>query len=250
MAARMFRGWLILLACAVGSVLHAAAANSQVIQGMLVDDASEAPIEAATIVLLVDDSVAIDNAATDTAGFFRVSAEDAGDYRLIARRIGYPATISHPLRLSPGDTLRVEFRIAAGAVLLDPVVVTGRRRAPPPDIRDFYARADQAIFGTFITRDEIERANAVRASDLLRRIPGMHVGPLQWGSATATMRGCTPTIIIDGVVANYERSIDNLVTPMDLEGIEVYRASSQVPAQYGGMRIRCGAIMLWTRRGF
>ena len=135
-------------------------------------------------------------------------------------------------------------------MLLDPVVVTGRRRPPPPDIRAFYARADQAIFGTFITRDEIERANAIRASDLLRRIPGMQVGPLQWGSATATMRGCTPTIIIDGVVANYERSIDNLVTPMDLEGIEVYRASSQVPAQYGGMRIRCGAIMLWTRRGF
>lgn len=250
MAARKSRGWFVSLLCIAGMAIHAAPASCQVIQGVLVDDASDAPIDAAVIVLLAEDSLAIDNAATDTAGFFRVAAEDAGAYRLIARRIGYPATISHPLRLSTGDTLRVEFRIAAGAVLLDPVVVTGRRRPPPPDIRAFYARADQAIFGTFITREEIERANAIRASDLLRRIPGMHVGPLQWGSATATMRGCTPTIIIDGVVANYERSIDNLVTPMDLEGIEVYRASSQVPAQYGGMRIRCGAIMLWTRRGF
>lgn len=248
--ARTHSGWLFAITCAAGLICSPDVAISQVIQGILVDDRDDVPIEAATVVLLAEDSLAIDTAATDTAGFFRVSAENGGQYRLIARRIGYPATISNPLRISPGDTLRVEFRIAAGAVLLDPVLVTGRRRAPPPDIRDFYARADQAIFGTFITREEIERANVIRASDLLRRIPGMQVGPLQWGSATATMRGCTPTIIIDGVAANFERSIDNLVTPMDLEGIEVYRASSQVPVQYGGMRIRCGAIMLWTRRGF
>lgn len=242
--------WLLRLPAALVMVAAASVPlSAQVFQGRVVDAGTRDPIDGATVVLVARDSVTLDAASTDSVGQFSVAAEEEGSYRLIARRIGYPATISHPLEVSEGDTLRVEFRISAGAVLLDPVVVTGRRRRPPPDIAAFYARAERAIFGTFLTRDQIERANAMRASDLLRRVPGVQVGPMRYGAAVATMRGCLPTIIVDGVIANFETSIDNLVSPRDLEGLEVYRASSQVPVEYGGLRVQCGAIMIWTRRG-
>jgi hypothetical protein len=128
-------------------------------------------------------------------------------------------------------------------------VVTARRRPPPPDIRDFYRRAENPIFGTFMTRAEIEQYHAVRVSDLLRRIPGVQVVPVRYGVTGVRIRGCSPAIIIDGVLARFEPSIDNLVVPMELEGLEVYRSASHVPVQYGGLRVPCGAIMAWTRRG-
>lgn len=238
-----------LLAALAAGAVAATPLHAQVFQGTVVDAGSREPVGTATVELVAGDSLSIDSAITDSIGRFIVDAGEEGSYRLIARRIGYPATISHALRVGDGDTLRVEFRISAEAVVLDPVVVTARVRPPPADIAAFYARAERAIFGSFLTRAEIEQAHAMRASDLLRRMPGIQVGPLQYGAAVATMRGCMPTIIVDGVIANYETSIDNLVSPRDLEGLEVYRAASQVPVQYGGLRIRCGAIMIWTRRG-
>ena len=227
----------------------AATANGQVFQGQLVDEATEDPVADAVVAMIATDSTSVDAVATDSAGAFELVSSEPGEFRLLARRIGYPATISAPLRLRTGDTLRVEFRISAGAVLLDPVVVTGRRRPPPPDIVAFYDRAERSINGTFITRQEIEDSHVMRASDLLRRIPGVQLGPMRYGSSAVQIRGCTPMIIVDGVHARFENSIDNLVTPMELEGLEVYRSAAQVPVQYGGLRSTCGAILIWTRRG-
>ena len=222
---------------------------AQVVRGHLVDSETKSPIPAATIMLLGPDSGTVDTAATDTAGYFSVESMDGGRFRLIARGIGYPPTTSDDLRMAKGDTLQVEFRISAAAVLLDPVVVTSRRRRPPPDIEDFYRRAESAIFGDFMTRAEIEEAHALRVSDLLRQIPGVQVLPVRYGVTGVRIRGCAPMLIVDGVQARYEPSIDNLVAPMELEGLEVYRSPSHVPVQYGGLRSNCGAIMVWTRRG-
>lgn len=224
-------------------------ATGQVIHGHVLDADTREPVDAADVVMLAEDSVTADAATTDSAGYFSVSAAEAGQYRLLARRIGYPATISGRLGLNSGDTLRVEFRVSAGAVLLEPVEVMGRRRPPPPDIVDFYDRAERAIFGTFITREEIEGSGVLRASDLLRRVPGVQVAPARYGSSAVTIRGCNPLLIVDGVLARYERSIDNLVAPLELEGLEIYRSPTHVPVQYGGLRGTCGAVLIWTRRG-
>ncbi|MDP9347783.1 MAG: Plug domain-containing protein, partial [Gemmatimonadota bacterium] len=66
------------------------------------------------------------------------------------------------------------------------------------------------------------------------------------------LRGsCAPRVYLDGIRAFHDGNmiIDNLVSPMDLEGIEVYRSSAEVPVQYGGMDAGCGAILIWSRRG-
>ncbi|HEX6924909.1 MAG TPA: TonB-dependent receptor [Longimicrobiaceae bacterium] len=249
MSPRKRIGWMAgvvgaVMALAAGPELHA-----QVITGQLVDASTRDPVVAASIVLVAADTLAVDEATTDSLGQFTVGAEDRGEFRLLAQRFGYPETISTPLRLAVGDTLRVEFRISAAAVLLDPVVVQGRRRRPPPDIVAFYDRAERSISGIFLTREQIEAAHAMRASDLLRTVPGVQVGPTQFGQAPITIRGCVPLFIVDGVIARFERSIDNLVTPLDLEGLEIYRSPSQVPVEYGGLRSNCGAILIWTRRG-
>jgi hypothetical protein len=239
----------------VGLVLVAAVrpAAGQVLQGHLLDEATDAPIPGASMALLEEDSARVVAATvTDSAGYFRVEGgEDGGAFRLRAQRIGYPLTVSTPLNVRAGDTIQVEFRISAGAVLLDPVVVTSRRRRPPPMIREFYQRAERSIFGTFITRAEVERIHPIRITDLLRRVPGLQFVPLRFGGSTAIrMRGgCSPLIVIDGMQLRDVHSIDDLVQPLELEGMEVYRSFAEVPVEYGGLRIPCGAILIWTRRG-
>ncbi len=48
-----------------------------------------------------------------------------------------------------------------------------------------------------------------------------------------------------------EPSLDDVVNPETVEGIEVYRTAAQVPAEFGGSGIftRCGVLVIWTRRG-
>lgn len=225
--------------------------GAQVLHGVLLDATSDGPVTGARVGLVDNDSIMLRITTTDSLGYFLLEGPATGAYRLRAERIGYPTTISVPLNVSAGDTIEVEFRIAAGAVLLDPVVVTARRRPPPPMIRDFYRRAERSISGTFITRADVERAHPFRTSDLLRRIPGLQIIPLRLGGGSAVLMrgGCSPLVVIDGVRLRDVRSIDFLVQPLELEGLEVYRSAAQVPVEYGGLQTGCGAIMIWTRHG-
>jgi hypothetical protein len=46
-------------------------------------------------------------------------------------------------------------------------------------------------------------------------------------------------------------TLDDLVRVDMLEGVEVYRGPSELPAELYGTNFRgaCGAVALWTRRG-
>ena len=106
-------------------------------------------------------------------------------------------------------------------------------------------------------RLEIEKYPTIRTSDAFRRIAGARVvyGPrgqeyvvLRGGlSSTLSSSMCLPKVYLDGVQV---RQFDwREITPMDIEGIEVFRSSAEVPMQWGGSDATCGVILVWTRRG-
>ena len=41
----------------------------------------------------------------------------------------------------------------------------------------------------------------------------------------------------------------NLVHPMSVLAVEVYRGPGEIPGEYLGFGARCGVILIWTRRG-
>ena len=43
--------------------------------------------------------------------------------------------------------------------------------------------------------------------------------------------------------------IDEVISPGSVEGIEVYRGLSTVPAEFLNPDAECGVIAIWTRRG-
>lgn len=220
---------------------------AQIVSGTLVETGSATPLRGGTVSLLDDDSVRVAESRTDSLGAFTLIIPGAGKFRLRAEHAGYLAATSPVLSLGSLDTLQVEFSLARDVVVLEPLVVKARSRRLTAAARRFYDRASNNTGGTFITREEIERSHPLRTTDLFRSIPGVQTTPMLGGSNVTVRGGCRPTVFLDGTRVNGYRSIDDLVQPMNLEGVEVYRAAHQAPVEYGGLQAGCAVVLLWTR---
>jgi hypothetical protein len=232
--------------------MAASALSGQTLQGRLLDSGTGRPLPGATMTLLDEDGARLAATQTDSAGSFGLSAARAGAFQLRAERLGYRTATAPAMELGAGDTLRVEFRLSAEAVLLSPVVVTGQPRRLTGALGDFRERAERRAWGSFVTREEIGRRNPVHTTNLLRTVAGVRLVPTRSGRHAVLLRGgCPARVYLDGIrVRLAGTTIDDLVRPQELEGIEVYGSEAGVPAQYGGLGGGgCGAVLLWTRRG-
>jgi hypothetical protein len=235
----------------LAGLIIAAPVTGQTISGKLLDGSTRQPIASGSLALLKEDSTVATSAATDTAGNFVLRAPAAGSYHLRAERMGYRTAMTPPLELEDKDTLRVEFRLSVEAVELNPITVTGYSRRPPGPLGGFYDRARRGGFGRFITREQIERQHPSQTTDLLRTVAGIQLTPARFGGRyNVRMRGgCAPRVYLDGIpIRMAGTTIDDLVQPSELEGIEIYRSSAEVPGEFSSLS-SCGAIALWTRRG-
>jgi Carboxypeptidase regulatory-like domain/TonB-dependent Receptor Plug Domain len=237
-------------------LLAAAPAAAQTVHGRVIERGSDQPITAATVELRVGDMVRA-RTETDPDGQFDIEIPGAGDYRLSAARVGYVPLLSEQLRVGSLDSLDVLFHMTSDAVMLQPVEVTAGKRFTAPQIESFYERATARRQGRFMTREQISGMRAVRTSDVLRRVAGISVRPTRRGQTSLRGRGgCEPLVFIDGMQVNMyggtinAYSVDDLVRPDDLEGVEVYSGAS-VPIQFvrdGPVNTNCGAILLWTKQ--
>jgi hypothetical protein len=225
------------------------AGYGQTIQGTLVDAQAREAVPAATVELLDSDSVSLASVVTNDQGEFRIAVPGPGAYHLRASRVGFATTISPAMELSDDDTVEIEFRVPIDAVALAPIDVIAYSRRPTGPLGGFYERMDRAAFGTFIDRERIERSPATFASDLLLTVPGVQVYRAGFGQTVLVMRGtCIPQLYLDGVPIR-GASIDDLVHPTRIEGIEIYRGPAGAPIEFAGGAGSCGVVAVWTRRG-
>ena len=64
-------------------------------------------------------------------------------------------------------------------------------------------------------------------------------------SRTSMGRRCPIQYYVDGV-ATTGLNIDD-VLPRDVEGLEIYRGSSEIPPSFNRGTALCGVIVIWTR---
>ncbi|MGI8617912.1 MAG: carboxypeptidase regulatory-like domain-containing protein [Gemmatimonadaceae bacterium] len=108
--------------------------------------------------------------------------------------------------------------------------------------------------GKYLTRDDIARRQPIVLSDLLRMVPGVRVEPASMGGTLVTMRGmfagrCAPAVYLDG---HHMRGfgaddIDDLASPDEVAGIEIYTPGT-VPPQFEPGMSGCGSIVIWTQQ--
>jgi hypothetical protein len=166
--------------------------------------------------------------------------------------MGYESLESADVTIAARDSVSLTFRMMSTAVALAPVEAKSTPRQPPARLAGFYNRSQRRRQGHFITRDIIDQARASRTTDLLRRVPGLAFRQTRKGGYALRGRGdCEPQVYLDGMDVSMfgtATTVDDLVRPEDLEGVEVY-GSSTIPVEFvrNHPGDECGAVMLWTR---
>jgi hypothetical protein len=249
--------------------------GAQTVSGRVVSGSPPAPVGGAFVLLVDSLGVVTQAALSDSEGSYVLVAPSMGLYTVRVQRGSYATTNSGPVRLSDGEAIRVDMHLPRPALLLPPVTITAPARAHPTGVlAGFYERMEKG-WGYFITREEIEKRGARRISDLLHGIPDVrvirrselestvrvgtelsriNVGPLSLGTDGApqivvdTPFRCSPILWVDGSKFGRADEVLDQVGPTDIEGIEFYRRSSEVPPEFGGIYARCGVLLIWTRR--
>lgn len=234
-------------------LLVPAAAWSQTVVGVVVEDGTDAPIADAVVTLLTRDSRVAALAATDSTGAFLLKPPRGGVYTIRLTHPAYAALESNPLIVQHQESIQVEVRMGQAAIVLEPLRVVARADSR---VARFRERAERSGFGRFLTRDQIEARAGGSVTDLLWALPEIEIvrarpgitGPS--GNAIlvrGALRRCVPTVYIDGVRAPAD-AIDDFLSPELLEGVEVYRGSAGVPAELASWD-SCGVVAFWTRPG-
>lgn len=207
------------------------------VTGVVVDREDGQPLRGANVVL--DGRW---HAVTTERGRFEFMGVLPGIYELGVYRIGFQV-VADTFRIEAGLNTDLRVLMDREAVELDPVVV--RTRKIMGKMQPFYERRSGGL-GRYITREDIEDWQPTLITEMLGMQAGVTRVPRGNNSYDIRMRGCRPALWIDNAyVRGDDLPFDHILTPNDVEGIEVYSAS-EIPAQYnrGG---RCGAVIVWTR---
>lgn len=261
---------------------HAGAAQTcarlNTIVGKLVDAETGAPVVGARVDI-VDRNC---NTAgprpvhSDSSGAFRIQFR-FDDARIEITAPGYQRSNDRSVRFRPGFStevmaifMRPETKGREPVYKLEglEVVTSPARRSPV--LEAFDARVASGR-GWYFTRSDIEARKPARVSDLLTSIPGITLvsrGPgnqreVVFGRHASQFNACSAQIFLNGQLVNKPAprstrgrassqptmTIDDVVAPGDLEGIEVYYGLSTIPPEFLNEEARCGVVALWTRRG-
>jgi hypothetical protein len=225
--------------------------------GRVADERTGEPIAGARVTLLNEYGRRVGSLSAGDDGEFEFFIKRHGRHYLHASRIGYRENTSPGLRIGEHSLLRVELRLDPDAVLLAPLEVVARAQSRTSPVLASYEARLRAGIGTFVTRQEIERLRPSRLTDVLATLPGVHLESAGGAGHSRTVHisravNCAAQVFVDGFLMNRlpgTVSVDDLVAPGAIEGIELYRGTATIPAEFLTPQARCGVVAIWTRRG-
>ncbi|MGE3618095.1 MAG: carboxypeptidase regulatory-like domain-containing protein, partial [Gemmatimonadales bacterium] len=192
-------------------------------------------------------------AQSDTAGRFTMAGLPLGGQIVQVRKVGYKPQY-FVIRLAGGQEWDGRVAIEKLPQTLGEIVVVGKWGKPAQYANtskydDFYRRRANGQ-GRFMTREEIDKQAAGKISDLLKAVPGIRVAFTAPGQtediAFLTCPGYNVSVWIDGQKMTGDvTEILPLITPSDVETMEVYQRQSAIPPEFRDNS--CAAIVLWTR---
>lgn len=248
-------------AVVVDLAIPSSAGRSGRLEGRVLDATSRAPVAHAMV------EVAGGRRRTFTAsdGMFSFPFLEPGDVRFRVTMLGY-ADAEDEVPVAGGQVVEVEVTLEVQAIALEPITVTAVRQALPP--LPGMAELEERImsgWGQFILEDQIRLRSPTRVTDLLYET-GVQVGS-NGRSIIMRRSGCAPSVYIDDVKvtrcprgghvfyggtcnpAGEAAEAVNMLDPILIHAIEVYRGPGETPGQYLDSDARCGVILIWTRRG-
>ncbi|MCY3601222.1 MAG: carboxypeptidase regulatory-like domain-containing protein [Gemmatimonadetes bacterium] len=212
--------------------------------GQVLDARTRQPVVAAEV--FVPDRA--ERVESNRRGRFVLSALPVGEHELSVRHIGY-APLTYAVMVRQGLTTEAEIALSADPVELAPLVATVERPRRL-EIKGFYERkywGELTGLGTFITEEDIERWRPLRVSHLVSMlVPSVAPGLKNRRRFSGAGLTCPMAVYLDGIRLR-QGELDQFVKPLEVGGIEVYKGLASLPAEFGGFRNRCGAVVVWTK---
>jgi len=177
---------------------------------------------------------------TEETGTFRLGGLPSGTQTVEVRAIGFePKRVA--VDLTREHLTTVDVVLDRPVQTLGAVTIYGKGNSAMAE----FQRRLKAGWGHILTPADIARRNAFQASDLFLMIPGVRVARGRGFSNTILVRGCRPTVYLNGMRMDDDAAsdIDMLVTPSELTAVEVYTAANR-PAEFFGNN--CGSVVLWA----
>ena len=221
------------------------------IVGVVTDQVSGEPIPEVVV-----NAPAVGRASTTAAdGRFVLPDLVPGRHELVFSHLGYQRR-AETIEVQAGHATKVQVDLTVDAIELDPIEVAVDRRDRNLERAGFYQREEDG-WGHFVDRGDIENWNPIDLTDALIRFPGVAIvagarSPMDRRLRFRRGRGvCAPRVYLDGVMLTGRRafSVDDIVNPMSVAGVEMYRGVAGIPAQYSGLGTDCGVVLIWLRRG-
>ena len=273
-----------------------------VVRGVLRDAQTNRPIAGANVELLDSIGVVIDAEISDSDGVFRLGTEDIGRHQVRATMIGYGVVSTEVLYVQRmTEVVDVVLRMGPEPVALAPLEVVARRSGGLLRGRDSYAVHQSMGNGRFMDPAYIAAKKPRRTSDIFLAEEGLmpfsmpdgnlgFVASRGWRCIRTVVNGlsggATPSlpVVKSGrtayrVVEQMARdlttpdrtglrmpgpSLDHIIRPEDIAGIEFFREFNEVPPEWrhftwqgsawtarprGGLTTgidACGLLIIWT----
>lgn len=266
----------------LATILFPSDGNAQTLMGRVLDEGTGDPIPGAYLELIGIDGKALRSRLADDEGGFAFPDLIPGAYRIIGERLGYRETVSGFVDLGLEEVVELEFRMAAEAIVMDPITVVASPRPwyehlKAPALWDYYERSEYLKTigrGRFLGPEELRNLSGMPVTMAVGTVPGMQaVQSDNSGSRFHLLgrRGCDALFFLNGMPvrlrpppsradtadvdfvpgpAPLDWFIDDFVSLSDVEAIEVYRGPSELPGEFHGFagNANCGAVVVWTRR--
>lgn len=222
------------------------------VAGVVTDQVSGEPIVEAVVNVAAQGRVA----TTNTTGRFTLPELMPGRYEVTFSHLGYQQRVDS-VNVEIGRVSVVDVALSVEAIELDPIEVTVERQDVTLQGVGFYER-ERDGFGDFLDREEIERWATMDLSSALMRFPGVRIvsDPGMPSRRFVMFRragdSCYPAVYVDDVMMHRggddPAGIDDLVDPIAVAGVEVYRGQAGLPPQYWGLNSSCGVVLIWIRK--
>jgi hypothetical protein len=221
---------------------------------------------------------------TAANGLFRIDSLEPGDHLITARRLGF-SPLTATIQVDPEQTTFADVVMRPAANVLASVLVKADQlmRGVP---RAFLERMHSGAQGTYLTAEDIRRANPQRISDVLRQVPGVRVTAngevfTTHGAVSILSNACANGLPVyldnvevgggtggspDGFIGDQNpgrvaagggariagstaiaRSIADVLPPARVVAIEIYSGPATVPVTLPAANSSCGAVFIWTR---
>jgi hypothetical protein len=183
---------------------------------------------------------------TDSLGFFRIPNLPGGATDLRIQLLGYEDGLFR-VRLPDTGLVDQQFALDFNGFMLPEIVVQARAEILQPRYIEFERRRLRKL-GAFLRWDDLKKSSFSSVGDALRTVRGVRIqcdqSSYECFVVMSRTPNCHPTWYIDGIeVHSFHEN-----TPIrDIYGIEIYRGTGEIPAEYGGSNAGCGVIAMWTK---